>query len=96
VKEGKKGEHNLYNNLPINTNKDKCDECNGDLVRLHTTLGKPTVKINYIYKDMYWVCVCGKCGRYVRVLDHETKIGNNVVTLDNRSHPNKIHKLRER
>lgn len=90
MKEGKKGTNDLYKDKQINKNKDKCDECNGDLIKLHTTLGKVKIRNRNSYKDMYWVCVCDNCGRYVRVLDKEVKIGNYIVGTSTKN------KLRER
>ena len=92
MKEGKKGNYNIYTDLPINDNKVNCDKCNGELVKLHTTLGKVNIIDKQAYRNMYWVCGCSKCNRYVRVFDHKTKIGDDVV----KHNTNKIHKLRER
>lgn len=96
LKEGKKGSNNPFENVPINNSETKCDKCNGDLIKLETILGKIKIRKNIPYKDMYWVYACVYCGRYVKVLDHEVRIGDSVVTQDNSSHPNKIYKLRER
>ena len=95
LKEGKKANDNPFEDIPINNSKTKCDECNNDLIKLETILGEAKIRGTLTYKDMYWVCVCTECGRYIKVFEHETKIGN-VVTSDNVVTPNKIHKLRER
>lgn len=91
MKEGKKGEHNPFENIPINKDKVKCDECRGELIKLETTLGETEVKGNTFFKPLYWVCICNKCNRTCKVFERKTKVNDYIVGKSNK----KLHKLRE-
>lgn len=90
MKEGKKGEYNPFENLPINKDKIKCDECEGELIKLETTLGEPEIVGNISFRSLFWACACSKCNRTCKVFEYKTKVNDCVIKSNNR-----LHKLRE-
>ena len=94
MKDGRKGDGtgDPYSNSPINKDSKICDWCGGELVKMETTLGEDVFSDNTgSYKDMYWVNICTRCRKVVRVLEHKVKVGEPQKDI----HGNKIHKLRE-
>lgn len=91
MKDGRKGdgEYNPFGELSINEDKVLCDECGGELVKLETVLGEAKIRKTTSYRDMYWVNICTKCRRYVKVFELETVMGIIVGSSTK-------HKLRER